>query len=84
MNPFLQSALWLAGCGGIGYVLLELTKPNEDKLRAIRDTSERQAINERDRKKALFMEKLSEAASPGAKPVYMKSPTELEMDNKRQ
>lgn len=84
MNPYVQSLLWLAGCGGIGFALLELTKPNEEKLRAIRDASERQALNERDRKKALFMEKLSEAASPGVKPVYMKSSAELEKDNKRQ
>lgn len=83
MYRYLRSAGWLIGCGGIGYVLLEMTKPSEEKLRAIRNVTHPQVLRERDQKKALFMQKLSEAAGAGAKPVYLKTTAELEEENRR-
>lgn len=83
MYPYLQSAVWLIGCGGIGYVLMEITKPSDEKKRAIRSVTGPQIVSDNDRKKALFMQKLSEAAGAGEKPVYLKSPAELAEANRR-
>lgn len=81
MNPYLQSIVWLVGCGGIGYVLLELTTPSESKIAEIRSSFSRESLHQRDHQKALFMEKLKEAAQ--GKPVYLKKPQELEEENKK-
>lgn len=82
MSPYLQSAVWLIGCGGIGYVLLELTKPSADKLRTIRQSSERQLVDAQHQKNELLMQKLSAAATGNAKPVYLKTPAELQAENR--
>lgn len=82
MNPYAQSAVWLFGFTAVGYVLMELTKPSAEKLQQIRNASDRHLLNERDRKKELFMQKLSEAAG-AEKPVYLKTPQQLEQENKR-
>lgn len=80
MNPYIKSIVWLVGCGGAGYVLMELTKPSEFKLEEIRKTSNPVLLNERDKKKQLFMSKIEEATH--SKPIYLKSRAELEADNK--
>lgn len=82
MNPYFQSLVWLVGCGGIGYVLLELTTPSATKIDEIRSASDRHLLHQRDQKKALFMEKLQEAAH--GKPVYLKAPQELVQENRKQ
>lgn len=82
MNPYLQSLVWLVGCGGVGYVLLELTTPSESKINEIRNATSRHALNQRDQQKALFMEKLKEATH--SKPVYLKTAQELEQENRKQ
>lgn len=79
MNPYIKSIVWLVGFGGAGYVLMELTKPNEAKLAAIRNSSERQSLNEKEKQKLLFMQKLQEATH--SKPVYLKSTSELKKQN---
>lgn len=81
MHPYLQSIVWLVGFGGIGYALLEITKPSEAKLAEIRNASNRVTLSQGDKQKALFMEKLKEAAQ--GKPVYLKRPQELEQENKK-
>lgn len=79
MNPYIKSIVWLIGFGGTGYVLMELTKPNAAKIAEIRRSSDRQAFNEKDKQKALFMQKLQEATQ--SKPVYLKSTSELKKEN---
>lgn len=81
MNPYFQSFVWLIGCGGAGYALMELTKPSAAKLEEIRKTSNPLLQNERERKKALFMNKLEEATH--SKPIYLKSRAELEADSRK-
>lgn len=71
----------MVGFGGIGYMLMEFTKPNEAKLAEIRNSSHRQPQTEQERKKALFMQKLQEATH--SKPVYLKTPDEIVKDNKK-
>lgn len=83
MNPYLQSAFWLIGCGAIGYVLLEVTAPSADKLRAIRESSERQLSDTQRQKNELLMQKLAASATYSAKPVYLKTPAELQAENRR-
>lgn len=81
MNPYFRSIAWLIGCGGIGYVLMETTKPNEAKIAQIRNSSDRQLFNEREKQKLLFMQKLQEATQ--SKPVYLKSPSEIKEENEK-
>lgn len=80
MNPYIKSVFWLVGCGGLGYMLMEVTKPNAAKIAEIRNSCNREMQTERERKKALFMEKLQEAAH--SKPVYLKTREEIAKDNK--
>lgn len=79
MNPYIKSIVWLVGFGGLGYVLMELTNPSEAKIAQIRNSSERQLLNEKEKQKQLFMQKLQEATH--SKPVYLKSPSELKKEN---
>lgn len=61
MNPYIKSIVWLVSCGGIGYVLLELTKPNGKKLQAIRESAGVPFLTEQQRQKQLFMQKLQQS-----------------------
>lgn len=60
MHPYIKSIVWLVSCGGIGYVLLELTKPNEAKLQAIRESANL-PLSEEQRRKQLFMQKFQQS-----------------------
>lgn len=79
MYRYIKSIFWLVGFGGVGYVLMEVTKPNEAKIAQIRNSCERQALNEKDKQKMLFMQKLQEATH--SKPVYLKTKSELKKEN---
>ncbi|EDW28887.1 GL19414 [Drosophila persimilis] len=73
-NPYLKSILWLVSFGGIGYGLMLLTEPNAEKIERIK-ASARGHPNQTDdeKKKALFMKRLQEAANTSA-PIY-RTPT---------
>lgn len=67
MYVWVKSVVYLALFGGIGYGLLEVTKPSEEKIKQFRypgvDTEEKT-------KKALFMKKLEQASRE--EPIYLK------------
>lgn len=69
MNALIKSAVYLTVFGGIGYVLLEVTKPNPERLAEIK---RKQGVTADDTsKKALFLQKLKEA-SESSEPIYLK------------
>ncbi|XP_055592883.1 uncharacterized protein LOC129744402 [Uranotaenia lowii] len=70
MNVYIKSAIYLTVCGGIGYVLLEVTKPNKEKIAKINENQAPIAYGESAKKKALFMQKLREA-SESKDPIYI-------------
>lgn len=73
MNVYIKSAAYLAVFGGIGYVLLEVTKPSKETLEEIK---RKQGVTAEDTsKKALFMKKLKEA-SESSEPIYLKKRSE--------
>ena len=74
MHPYIKSVVWLIGFGGAGYVLMELTKPSQSKLDQIRASSNQLPLSEQNKQKALFLQKLKEAADPGTPPAYLKAP----------
>lgn len=71
MYVWVKSVVYLALFGGLGYGLLELTKPSEDKLKQFKypglETEEKS-------KKALFMKKLEQASRE--EPIYLKKKTD--------
>lgn len=74
-NPYVKSLFWLVSCGGVGYGLMLLTAPSEEKLAKIRATTSAVYINEDERKKALFLKRMQEAASD-PEPIYLKNKKE--------
>lgn len=73
MNAILKSAVYLTVFGGLGYVLLEVSKPNKAKLDELKRKHQRSSaeVAEAHSKKALFMQKLKEASESDA-PIYLK------------
>lgn len=69
---YFKSALWLAGLGGLGYGLMVLTTPSQEKLDEIKAKS-KIYMNEEDKRKALFMKHLQEAATDDI-PIYLQKP----------
>lgn len=67
---YFKSFLWLTALGGLGYGLLQLTQPSEEKLSKIREYSKSTSLTEEEKRKILFMQKLQEAAGE-SKPVYI-------------
>lgn len=57
-NPYIKSLIWLISFGGIGYGLLRLTEPSEEKLAKIRATTAGVHLSEDEKKKLLFLQKL--------------------------
>lgn len=57
-NPYIKSLIWLISFGGIGYGLLRLTEPSEEKLAKIRATTAGVNLSEDEKKKLLFLQKL--------------------------
>ncbi|XP_073821107.1 uncharacterized protein [Musca autumnalis] len=70
-NPYVKSLIWLVAFGGIGYGLLRLTEPSEEKIAKIRSTTAGVHLSEDEQKKIQFLRKLQSAASDNA-PVYFK------------
>lgn len=70
-NIYVKSLIWLTTLGGIGYGLLRLTEPSEEKLNKIRATTSAIHLTEDEKKKLLFMKKLQEAATAKT-PIYLK------------
>ncbi|XP_005177581.1 uncharacterized protein LOC101897786 [Musca domestica] len=70
-NPYVKSLIWLVAFGGIGYGLLRLTEPSEEKLAKIRSTTAGVYLSEDEQKKIQFLKKLQSAAAENA-PVYSK------------
>ncbi|XP_061390821.1 uncharacterized protein LOC133326154 [Musca vetustissima] len=71
-NPYVKSLIWLVAFGGIGYGLLRLTEPSEEKLAKIRSTTAGVHLSEDEQKKILFLRKLQSAATENAQ-VYLKN-----------
>ncbi|XP_040167063.1 uncharacterized protein LOC120902410 [Anopheles arabiensis] len=67
MYVWVKSVVYLAIFGGVGYGLLELTTPSEDKLKQFRQPG---LEAEEKGKKALFMKKIQEASRE--EPIYLK------------
>ena len=73
LNPYVKSLFWLLSIGGIGYGLMILTEPSEEKLAKIRSTTAGVHLSEDEKKKVLFLKKLKEAATT-KEPIYLKKP----------
>ncbi|XP_055539150.1 uncharacterized protein LOC129726462 [Wyeomyia smithii] len=73
MNAIVKSAVYLTAIGGIGYVLLEVTKPSKARLDELKRQHQRGSAEaaEAQSKKALFMQKIKEAAE-SKEPIYLK------------
>ncbi|XP_037817227.1 uncharacterized protein LOC119607408 [Lucilia sericata] len=72
-NPYVKSLFWLISIGGLGYGLMRLTAPSEEKIAKIRATTAGIHLTEDEKKKVLFLKKLQEAAYQ-KDPVYLKKP----------
>lgn len=73
LNPYVKSLFWLLSIGGIGYGLMILTEPSEEKIAKIRSTAAGVHLSEDEKKKVLFLRKLQEAAT-SKEPIYLKKP----------
>ncbi|XP_023170720.1 uncharacterized protein LOC111599331 [Drosophila hydei] len=76
-NPYVKSVLLLLGFGGIGYGLMLLTEPSAEKLERIKASG---SANMDQQKKALFMQKLKEAATTST-PIYRQTTDADKKDN---
>ncbi|EDW63983.1 uncharacterized protein [Drosophila virilis] len=79
-NPYVKSVLWLVGFGGIGYGLMLLTEPSAEKIERIKASGSPGQYNADDKKKALFMQKLQEAATSST-PIYRQAANTDKKDN---
>ncbi|KAH8377472.1 hypothetical protein KR093_005646 [Drosophila rubida] len=78
-NPYVKSVLWLIGFGGMGYGLMMLTEPSAEKIQRIRASASPTQLTVDEQKKALFMEKLKEAATSST-PIYRTAPPDVKKD----
>lgn len=78
---YIKSVIYLGVAGGVGYVLMRLTTPNEDKRRLIAESAAKQTNSEILSKKEKFLKKLQEAQSDT--PIYLKK-TEETKPSKRE
>lgn len=62
-SKYFKSLLLLLGFGSAGYILLEVSKPSEDKLKQIRAIGGTSVLSEEERKKILFLRKLKQSAN---------------------
>jgi hypothetical protein len=71
MENIIKSIFYLGGFTTLGYVLMKVTEPDQEKLKAIRNTtsySDPQSLDNR-RRTELIIQKLKEAAGePAQKP----------------
>lgn len=61
MNVFVKSAIYLTGFGALGWVLLEVTTPSQEKLDELKK-QQGVALEENSSQKALFLKTLKEAS----------------------
>ncbi|XP_055680856.1 uncharacterized protein LOC129788651 isoform X1 [Lutzomyia longipalpis] len=78
---YVKSTLWLIGCSALGYALLKVTEPKQDKLRQIGERTTVDSLAEDKRKTALALKKLREAVDD--KPIYLKTRQEIEEQNRK-
>jgi hypothetical protein len=76
-----RSLIYLTSFGAIGYVLLKATEPSQDKLKEINRASS-QFMTDEQRKKALIVEKLKEAAY--GEPVWRQNPQNQSKEKQQQ
>lgn len=81
MNPYIRSIFYLIGSGILGYGLMNILQPNEQKIAAIRANSVQTNFND-DVYKKRILEKL--AKSTETKPIYLMTANELKELNKNQ
>lgn len=62
-SKYVKSLLLLLGFGGAGYILLELSKPSEEKLQKIRAFGGSSSLSEEEKRKILFLKKLQASAN---------------------
>lgn len=70
-----RSLVYLASFGAIGYVLLKVTEPSEDKIKEI-NRSNTDFMSDEKRKNALIVEKLKEATYGSNSALLTKSQQE--------
>lgn len=62
-SKYLKSLYLLVGFGVAGYILLEISKPSEEKLNKIRAIGGTTSLTEEERRKILFLKKLQASAN---------------------
>lgn len=62
-SKYVKSLLLLLGFGSAGYILLELSKPSEEKLNKIRAIGGTSSLTEEEKQKILFLKKLQASAN---------------------
>ncbi|XP_011180240.1 uncharacterized protein LOC105210796 [Zeugodacus cucurbitae] len=70
-NPYVKSLIWLVCSGGVGYGLMLLTEPSEEKRERIKATGGPAYLTNEELKKLQFMQRMREAATGEAPPIYM-------------
>lgn len=68
-NVYARSLMWLVSCSGLGYVLLLITRPSEEKLARIRATTSKRENYENERRHQLFTEQLQKAIGMNVVPL---------------
>lgn len=67
---YIKSFLWLVSLGGLGYGLMVLTAPSQEKIDAIK-AKNKIYLSEEEKKKALFLERLQKATTE--EPIYLRN-----------
>lgn len=60
-NVYVRSLKWLVSCSAVGYGLLILTRPSEEKLQRIRETTSTFENYQNERRNILFSQQLQKA-----------------------
>lgn len=81
--PFVKSGVYLGVFGFIGYTLMKISEPSEEKKKAIASTGYKDpSSNEAKTQKALFLKKLQEATTDT--PIYLKKPVKGQPEQPQQ
>lgn len=76
-----KSCVYLVGFGSLGYLLMKISEPSEEKRKAIARTGGISTSDEVTKKKALFLQKLKEASTDT--PIYLKKTEKTEETSKQ-
>lgn len=83
LQAYLKSVFYLVAFTGVGYVLMQVAEPNEEKLRKIRETgSTPQDLTYEQKKTKLMLDTIK--GSVHDKPIYLKSPEEIKREHQKQ